>query len=365
MNQAATEIISAYFDGELTGEKLAEAERILAASPTARRWLKELRAMGANVQSLPQSRLDVGFADRVLQAAERQMLAAPKAEPGERFANQPAAARNAPASEVAAFIQPATRSLPTRRSWKLSQALLATLAAAGCLAAIFAGLQAMRSPDVAKNNRRPGQGQGQQAEQSTRAPQQKPEQFPYPVAEANPTGTTADALERAVAPEAQPQPGAVRGYHWAFVCDSFSQPDYDDALKRFEAILTEQGIALDTRQTAQSGGTDPQSRLYVVDASAPQLSAVLKHLEGLAAQQRVALRVGRGDPGPSQVAKGTGGAPEQGTTSAANGSRSRAVQLPTGKGPMLTNMPRPGGTSTAIQRAVFVFRVVTPPMETK
>jgi negative regulator of sigma E activity len=68
------ELISAYLDGELSGEELARAENLLATQPESRQLLEELQSLRTSLQALPQQTLGSGFADAVLRRAEREML---------------------------------------------------------------------------------------------------------------------------------------------------------------------------------------------------------------------------------------------------------------------------------------------------
>lgn len=68
------ELISAYLDGELTGQDLARAEQLLASQPDSRQMLEELTALRASLKSLPQHKLGPDFAESVLRRAEREML---------------------------------------------------------------------------------------------------------------------------------------------------------------------------------------------------------------------------------------------------------------------------------------------------
>ena len=74
MNRPDNELLSAYLDGEVTADEQAEVERLLAASPEARRLLDELRALSATLQALPQEKLGVDLSDEILHAAQRQIL---------------------------------------------------------------------------------------------------------------------------------------------------------------------------------------------------------------------------------------------------------------------------------------------------
>jgi anti-sigma factor RsiW len=68
------ELISAYLDGELSGEELARAEHLLATKPDCRQLLEELRSLRTSMQALPRQKLESGFADAVLRRAEREIL---------------------------------------------------------------------------------------------------------------------------------------------------------------------------------------------------------------------------------------------------------------------------------------------------
>jgi anti-sigma factor RsiW len=83
------ELISAYLDGELSGEELLRAEQLLATQPESRQLLEELTALRASLQGLPRQSLERGFADRVLRRAEREML-----QPTQTASQTPIAPRN-------------------------------------------------------------------------------------------------------------------------------------------------------------------------------------------------------------------------------------------------------------------------------
>ncbi len=76
MNHSENEIlISAYLDDELTADERARVEQLLATSTEARQLLDELRALRGTLQSLPQHRLEIDFAQSVLRQAEREFTA--------------------------------------------------------------------------------------------------------------------------------------------------------------------------------------------------------------------------------------------------------------------------------------------------
>jgi anti-sigma factor RsiW len=72
MNSSENEIlISAYLDDELTVEERARVEQLLAGSAEARQLLEELRALRGGLQELPQHRLELDFAQKVLNKIEQ------------------------------------------------------------------------------------------------------------------------------------------------------------------------------------------------------------------------------------------------------------------------------------------------------
>lgn len=89
------ELVSAYFDGELSGDERVRAERLLVEEPRARQLLNEFRALRAGVRELPRHSLPADFSQQVLKRAERQMLAGqpapvrPTADASTASASQP------------------------------------------------------------------------------------------------------------------------------------------------------------------------------------------------------------------------------------------------------------------------------------
>lgn len=76
------ELLSAYLDGEVTAEEQAQIEELLAAQPQVRQLLDELRALSGALQSLPPARLEADLSERVIRAAQRQILTGDKAATG-------------------------------------------------------------------------------------------------------------------------------------------------------------------------------------------------------------------------------------------------------------------------------------------
>lgn len=70
------ELLSAYFDREATPEEAAEIERLLERSPEARQMLDDFAELSDLLHELPRHTLDASFANRVLQQARPQPIAA-------------------------------------------------------------------------------------------------------------------------------------------------------------------------------------------------------------------------------------------------------------------------------------------------
>ncbi|GAF89749.1 unnamed protein product, partial [marine sediment metagenome] len=68
------ELISAYFDGELTDDERKRAETLLTESEDARRQLDDLRALSHTLKAMPQESLGEDLSGKVLRQAERAML---------------------------------------------------------------------------------------------------------------------------------------------------------------------------------------------------------------------------------------------------------------------------------------------------
>ena len=123
------ELLSAYLDGELSGEDLARAEKLLE-QPENRQLLADLKALGDELRGLPRARLGDDFAQRVIRKAERQVLAGSQkiAAIAEKRPAMVAALRTAP-PPAAAKAPSRTRS---RRPWIYAGAAMA----AGLLVAL-------------------------------------------------------------------------------------------------------------------------------------------------------------------------------------------------------------------------------------
>jgi anti-sigma factor RsiW len=74
------ELLSAYLDGELSNDERLRVERRLRASPVFRGELEQLEILDRSLRSLPEVRLDGGFADRVLRRIEQQQATRPHRE---------------------------------------------------------------------------------------------------------------------------------------------------------------------------------------------------------------------------------------------------------------------------------------------
>ncbi|MEX0866671.1 MAG: zf-HC2 domain-containing protein, partial [Pirellulales bacterium] len=72
MNVRNEELLSAYLDGELSGEEQARVEQLLAENGSFRSLHDDLRALRIDVESLPRYAAPEGFAQQVLAEARRQ-----------------------------------------------------------------------------------------------------------------------------------------------------------------------------------------------------------------------------------------------------------------------------------------------------
>ncbi|MBS0207661.1 MAG: hypothetical protein JSS27_01780 [Planctomycetes bacterium] len=91
---ADSELLSAYLDNELSAADRARTEALLAENPGARQLLDELDAQRAQLRQISRDPLGVDFAQRVLRAAEREVLV-PSAKPSEAAAKKSATAEPA------------------------------------------------------------------------------------------------------------------------------------------------------------------------------------------------------------------------------------------------------------------------------
>lgn len=110
------ELISAYLDGELTAAEQALVEQAIREDRAASQLYEELRSVRAGLQGLPPHRLDDSFAQRVLRAAERQMLSGTDAS-------------HADAPTSAAVPKPSTVDARRLQHWQRGFWLMATVAA--------------------------------------------------------------------------------------------------------------------------------------------------------------------------------------------------------------------------------------------
>ncbi|MBI3865037.1 MAG: zf-HC2 domain-containing protein [Planctomycetia bacterium] len=82
-DQITEELLSAYFDGELSAKEHAEVERWLQASPEARQKLADYRRLSRMFEGFPRAEVPQEFSTEVFQRAERRMLL-PDGKPARR-----------------------------------------------------------------------------------------------------------------------------------------------------------------------------------------------------------------------------------------------------------------------------------------
>ena len=113
------ELFSAYLDGELTAEEQVQVEQLLATSAAARQLMDELRALSATLQALPVHKPQVDLSQRVLRAAERQILSGGDVrQPPGGDVRQPAGGDVRPAETVPPESAPSPASLVGREVLK-------------------------------------------------------------------------------------------------------------------------------------------------------------------------------------------------------------------------------------------------------
>ncbi len=72
-NMPDDELLSAYIDGELTGQQLVSIRKRLEKDSTARQVVAELRALSQALRSLPRESLNQEIRQQVLRRAQREM----------------------------------------------------------------------------------------------------------------------------------------------------------------------------------------------------------------------------------------------------------------------------------------------------
>jgi len=117
------ELISAYLDGELTADQQALVERKLNESREHQQMLNELSALRDSFEALPSYKLDEGFGQRVLRAAEREMLTG---NGNTETVTQTVSDSPAPSDDSAT---PASPLRENRQGWRLAVGSVAAVAA--------------------------------------------------------------------------------------------------------------------------------------------------------------------------------------------------------------------------------------------
>lgn len=131
------ELLSSYFDGELSGAERAAAERLLREDAAACEFVAELRAVRDDLRLVPQYRLPEEFAKQVLRSAERLMLLGPD--------DAPASATTDFTSE---FSEPAPRAAG-RQLWSPPAWFITGAAAAVLLMVAFGPWRGAKDNEVA------------------------------------------------------------------------------------------------------------------------------------------------------------------------------------------------------------------------
>jgi anti-sigma factor RsiW len=73
-DQYTDELISAYFDGELSGDERARVEQLLTQGGRESQWLEEIESLRQDLQLLPSRRLGSDFTQRTINAARQSAV---------------------------------------------------------------------------------------------------------------------------------------------------------------------------------------------------------------------------------------------------------------------------------------------------
>ncbi|MFP6693836.1 MAG: hypothetical protein VB875_12510 [Pirellulales bacterium] len=120
------ELISAYLDGELTGDELRTVERLLAESEEARQLFNELRSLQGGLRSLPKHSLGEEFSQAVLRRTERAVLPGRDADRGLAGPSKPEST-NAPSPFAVRDAADRSAALKRRVTWSVLAVAAAVL----------------------------------------------------------------------------------------------------------------------------------------------------------------------------------------------------------------------------------------------
>lgn len=139
------ELLSAYLDGELSGDERREVERLLSEDPARRQALEELQALSGDFQTLPRYELADDFYQRVLAVAEERSVAGGDIEAAEdQRASETTERRPAAAWRAAAALE----TEPAVRGGFVRPLVYAVLAVAAAILLMISGREPDRRPAV-------------------------------------------------------------------------------------------------------------------------------------------------------------------------------------------------------------------------
>lgn len=147
MNQReelSDELLSAYLDGELSGDERREVERLLSEDPARRQALEELQALSGDFQTLPRYELAEDFYQRVLAVAEQRSLTGDEEAGEDQRASETAERR--PATVLRGAGTPETE--PAVRGGFVRPLVYAVLAVAAAVLVMISGREPDRRPAV-------------------------------------------------------------------------------------------------------------------------------------------------------------------------------------------------------------------------
>jgi hypothetical protein len=368
MNRGTDELMSVYFDGELSPAEEAEVEQALRHSRRPRQLLEQFRGLRRLLRSMPRHRLDPNFPRRVLGQVEASALL-----PLEGLG------KPHPLPQVAFAVRRLARSrLGDRFRVVAATAILA--ASISVLAVVY------RAAGPNPSGPATASGVDSSARPSGVSPQ-APGPFGNTVSERSPaqgeSRRTMDMPHLSRGPELAESdvvepPDAMSSLtsrlELSFVCDLHSAEALEQVLGQFEQILASQRIDLQS----QPGVAPRHEQIYVIEASAQQLTGTLTALERLAeestrlqlrqlavAQRRVtASAAGRVSP-PAAGIQQRPAAPRPVALSH-KPSKGQAMQLGTETSQGAADTVDPSREAVLhTQRAMFIFRVAAPSSDSR
>lgn len=291
---SAEELLSAYFDGELAGDELAQAEKLLE-QPENRQILADLKAMGDELRRLPRATLGEAFAERVIRKAERRVLAEA----------HPVAAIRAPAPVLLAVEAPSTRSAQRRAGSRRPWIYAAAVAAAGLLVAIVSWPRHQAKQFAEASHAQPAQADAGRhlADSAASSSAASPAQASAPVAPAalaDRAASSEEAADKLVRLLRKNSPALVEDqslviWSCAVSPDALEQNALAKVLEQHQLKIVEQESLAEAGRTVEadkSGSKQPVAAI-LVSGDAQQIAAALADIRSQSAVFQDLTNLGR------------------------------------------------------------------------